>query len=508
MRSGKLLISVALLMICRGATAAIPQTEAQKTVERVLSREPLKSAVCGVLAVRMDGDTLANVNRSFKLLPASNMKLITTGLALRTLGSSYRFETKLGYVGEIRDSVLVGDLYIVGGADPTTGSKSDCAEPLASLFGKWAGLLKSAGIKGIEGRIVGDPRYFDDPTPENMGWSYDDIGTYYGTGPTGLNFYENAQNFYVTPGAVVGIPPFVRPRYPETPWMKYINSARTSASRSSNTLSYVDSDFGPYGEIRGEFPLDRGAYTLECSNKFGAYTCAYYFHKYLTNNGFSVSKGYADVSLQGQVRTSLEFGAPSSRAADQKDVVILGSTLSPMLADIVSDTNHDSDNFFAETLLRTIGKVKSGSCTYDKAISAAESLLASMGLRVKDACQIFDGSGLSRKNYVSPDFFVRFLRAMTRSDVYADYLRSLPVPGHEGTLKARLQKAPVELKDRIHMKSGSMNGVVCFSGYITASDGKPEHTVAFSVMTNNSTGSSWTVYSLVDEIIAALAAEN
>ena len=204
----------------------------------------------------------------------------------------------------------------------------------------------------------------------------------------------------------------------------------------------------------------------------------------------------------------MEFDAPSSRAAAQGDIVVLGSTFSPRLADIVGDANRDSDNFFAETLLRTIGKEKAGSCIYNKAVPAVESLLASMGLRSKDACQIFDGSGLSRKNYVSPGFFVRFLRAMTRSDVYDDYFRSLPVPGGEGTLKARLQKAPAELKERIHMKSGSMNGVVCFSGYITALDGKPEHTVAFSVMTNNATGSSWTVYSLLDEIIAAIAAEN
>ena len=169
MRCGKLLISVALLIVCRGATAAIPGTEAQKTVDRILSREPLRSAVCGVLAVRIDGDTLACSNSAQKMVPASNMKLITTGLALRALGSSFRFETRIGYVGEIRDSVLVGDLYIVGGGDPTTASKSDCAEPVASLFGKWAAFLKSAGIKAIDGRIVGDPRYFDDPTPENMG---------------------------------------------------------------------------------------------------------------------------------------------------------------------------------------------------------------------------------------------------------------------------------------------------------------------------------------------------
>ena len=173
---GKILIAALAAFSCIAAEAAIPNTEAQKLISGISRKEPLRSGVWGVLAVRMDGDTVACVNSLQKMVPASNVKLLTTGLALRTLGPQFRFETALGYTGEVRDSTLFGDLYIIGGGDPTTGSKSDCAEPLASLFGKWTGLIRAAGISSIRGRVIGDPRYFNCP-PENSGWTFDVLGT-------------------------------------------------------------------------------------------------------------------------------------------------------------------------------------------------------------------------------------------------------------------------------------------------------------------------------------------
>ena len=109
-----------------------------------------------------------------------------------------------------------------------------------------------------------------------------------------------------------------------------------------------------------------------------------------------------------------------------------------------------------------------------------------LGLRTDGACQQFDGSGLSRKNYVSPAFFVRFLRKMMTLPVWDAYFASLPVPGVKGTLETRFPDAEQEFKDRIHMKTGSMNGVRCFSGYILSADGDPKHTIVFSLLVNNS----------------------
>ena len=508
MRRSLTLITVALLLSGWSATAAIPQTRAQETIAKLGSKEPLKSSVWGAFAVNMKGDTIVNVNCRQKMVPASNVKLLSTGLALRQFGPDFRFETRLGYSGVVKDSTLTGDLYIIGGGDPTTGSMSEHSEKVNATFAKWASLLREAGISRIDGRVIADPRFFDDVTAENPAWSYEDIGTYYGSGPRGLNFYENAQHFYVTPGPSVGSRPVVRPRYPSTPWMNFSVVATTSKSRTSNDLYYVASDFEPVGQIRGRFPIDRKGYTMECSNKFGPYTCAFYFYNYLMGAGVEVTGGYGDIDGEGFIRTEISALGRGSSAPKVKDMTVIGSSQSARLADIIRDTNTESDNFYAETLMHMLGKTLHHSSVYDSCRVAVEDLFKGMGLLTKNSCQMYDGSGLARKNYVSPIFFVSFLRIMARSAVYEPYFNSLPQPGGKGTLETILRNEDKAFKGRVHAKTGSMNGVRCISGYVVSADGDPDKTIAFSLMMNNLTVSASLVTPIVEDVLMALLAEN
>lgn len=281
-----------------------------------------------------------------------------------------------------------------------------------------------------------------------------------------------------------------------------------ASARSSNTLYYVSSTLAPVGEIAGSFPADRRGYTLECSNTFGAFTCAYYFHNFLRTQGVEVSGGWGDITHLGEIRTSLELGAARTPAPAVDSIRIAGSAWSAPLADIVADTNRESDNFYAEALLKMIAMHLGKTARQDDLDDASDAGLRKLGLRPDGACRQFDGSGLSRKNYVSPDFFVRFLRKMMALPVWNAFFGSLPVPGEKGTLENRFDKAPQEFKDRIHMKSGSMNGVRCFSGYILASDGDPKKTIIFSLLTNNCTASSYQATPILDSMIEAIAAEN
>ena len=502
-------ICIALLLNGGSAIAAIPETAAQKSVRDILDGAPLRTGVCGVLAVRLDGDTLVCVNPSQKLVPASNVKVITTGLALSTLGEDFRFETRIGYTGTVVDSTLVGNLYIIGGGDPTTASKFEKADRRDVLFSKWLAIIRKAGINSVDGMVIGDPRYLMGSTMECPGWLYEDIGSYYGASPLGLNFFENEQTFMVTPGPSVGSAPFISPRYPDTPWMQYAHTAVTSGNGSFNELLYECTPFAPFGSVRGSFPIDRKGYTLEAANRFGAYTCAYLFCRYLSSKGVGVSGGHADVSPGGSIRRELGSPSDGAKAASVGDMVIIGSTFSPRLSDIVEQTNHQSDNFFAETLFKTMCVNQGGSCEYEDCRKAEFVALKSMGLKPEGACRLYDGSGLSRKNYVSPSFFVSFLRRMAESPVAGAFKESLPQPGEmQTTMEFRLRLAPADLKSRIWMKSGSMDGVACLCGYIESSDGNPDHTVAFSVMTNNNPVHLHTVYSLIDDIVAVIAAEN
>ena len=174
----------------------------------------------------------------------------------------------------------------------------------------------------------------------------------------------------------------------------------------------------------------------------------------------------------------------------------------------MGDTNRESDNFFAEALFGSMGLELYGSTEPSLAVKAEEDLLKAMGLNPGNACTLSDGSGLSRKDYVSAEFFVRFLRKMLSSKVRTPFIESLPVPGGKGTLKYRMQGAPDDIKARIRMKSGSMNGVRSFSGYILPAEGEDaSRTIVFSIITNNISGPSATVANIIDDIILTLAQE-
>ena len=133
--AGRIIAATLLCLLICGTAHASRNTDTQKLLSSYVGKEPLRSGIVGVLAVRANGDTLCQYNRQLKMVPASNVKLITTGLALTRLGPSWRFRTSLAYSGSIRDSVLVGDVYIVGGGDPTTGcAREICGAP---RVGRW-----------------------------------------------------------------------------------------------------------------------------------------------------------------------------------------------------------------------------------------------------------------------------------------------------------------------------------------------------------------------------------
>lgn len=501
-----ILTTIALLLNVWSAMAAFPDTPAQNKALQILSRAPMSSGVCGLLAVRANGDTLACINSNMALVPASNVKILSTGIALKELGPDYRYETAISYSGFVRDSVLHGDLYIVGGCDPTTGSSSPIADKVESLFSAWKNMIQKAGIRSIEGYVIGDSRRIKGDFPRNETWQFEDMGSAYGSYPSGLNFYENMQVFYIVPGPVEGSPATVFPKYPDTPWMVYHHSLSTSAPYSPNRIVYENTSLGPYGAVRGYFPIDLKAYSFEASNNFGAYTCSYYFYRFLENAGIRVGKGFADVSPGGHIRSSLVN--PESGPMASASLTRIGSTFSPSLLSIAEETNHRSNNFFAETLFRTVAINAHGDASDECCRrSAAESFLK-MGLNTS-GCRIYDGCGLSRINYVSASFFVSFLKAMYSSDVAEVFFSTLPVAGEKKTtVEARLRRYPESLRFRVHMKSGSMEGIHCFSGYIDSPDSDPEHSVFFSVLTDNIPGHKYLVYSMIDDIIAAIAGDN
>ena len=477
------------------STLAGKAAQLQAAVEGITADPALSEAVMSICARSGDGRTLVDIDGDNMVMPASNMKLISTGAALHALGSDYRFKTGLGHDGKIVDGVLKGNLYIIGGGDPTLGSKDSIATSLDRTFAQWEKIVRDAGIRRIEGMIIGDGRYFEG-MPEHPSWLWSDIGTYYGAGATGLMFYENMQSFTASPGQKVGAPVNIAPSYPETPWMEFRYNCATGDKGTGDQLYMYASDLAPVAEIRGTFGVDRARKRVDCSNKFPEYTCASYFADYLKGRGIP-SEGPADFRLCTDIS-----GTPAA------NLTMLGSTSSPSLKRIAFETNHASNNLYAETLFRSIGKAKTGSACYDSSYVALNDVLKELDINVSKGVQIVDGSGLSRQNYVSADFICGFLAAMMGSPCFEDYVSSLPSPGSHGTLAYNMQNIPAETKARIKVKSGSMNGVRCYSGYIIPTEGCKEDTIIFSIMVNNCTAPTWKIRPLLDKIMTALAEAN
>ena len=488
------------------------------TIEEIVADPTFAQAYVGVCVMDADGNILAGVNQDRMFVPASNMKLISTGAALHLLGPSYTFETTLAHDGIIEDGVLQGNLFLVGGGDPTLGPKDSIAVPLERTFAIWEKLLRDAGVRRIEGAIVGDGRYFEGPA-EEPSWLWNDIGTYYGAGVTGLMFYENMQSFSVSAGPSVGAPVNIKPHYPECPWMDFRYACSTGVAGSGDLLYMYTSDLAPVAEIRGTFGVDRAAKRVDCANKFPEYTCAHYFAEYLRRRGISCSEGAGDFKLMTDWTDKLPEG--QTRHIDG-DLIPVGSTLSPTLERIVFETNHASNNVFAETLFRTLGKTLRGSACYDSSYVAVNDVFAELGITDLKGMRIQDGSGLSRQNLISPKALCSFLYAMSGSPAFETFLASLPSPGFNGTLEYNMKGQPVALRSRIKVKSGSMTGVRCYSGYILpsgadssvagedglAAGGLPEGTLIISIMTNNCTSPTWKVRPLLDRLMVALAKTN
>ncbi len=465
------------------------ESAAEKTLKQLAGSATLKDAVWGVVAKDASGNNIISYNGNKMMMPASNIKLVTSGAALHVFGPEYRFKTGLAYSGSIgEDGTLDGDLYILGGGDPTIGSKDSIAMRPEATFWRWKTMLTKAGVKKIGGRIIGDGSSWEGNL-EHYSWDYADTGTYYGTGSNSLCFYQNTIDLEVS-ASEEGKPVNMRQRYPRTPWLQIENLSQTAAAGTGNSLYLFTTDVSPYAQLRGTYAKDRKPKIERAANKFGALTCAYYFRENLISGGWEVAGGYAFVGRGGNIiGPDFASGGPAS-----KELKPLGESEGPELRLITRECNVRSDNFYAESLLRAMGEASCGVAVYDSCLVAIKDVLLDLGLLERGYRQV-DGSGLSRMNYISPEWMASFLYAMQKSPAFDAFLSSLPQPG-EGTLRG------LPANPRLRMKSGSMDGILCYSGYILGDDGKPA--TSFSIFTNNTTATQAEVRSALVRLLLAL----
>jgi D-alanyl-D-alanine carboxypeptidase/D-alanyl-D-alanine-endopeptidase (penicillin-binding protein 4) len=466
----KLLFLLLFCFLCSHLTAQISaDKKLNDYVNTIINDKHLKGAFFSVKLVNFDtGKTIFEYNPELKMVPASIQKVITTGIGFVNLGENYTFKTSVYYDGTIvADSVLNGNLYVVGGGDPSSGSKNFPEIFPETVFNKITYGLKNAGISVINGKIIVDDSYFDGnhSTSETVhpSWELEDIGSYYGAGVHGLNFCENTFTVKISCKDASGI--VVTPEYPysETVMPDIVTDITIIHKDSLPNVTPFSSPEANRYILRGEMPAGKET-GLDCALQNPAGAFEFWLKEYFNYAGITVNNNDIDsVSSNGKhLLTEIE---------------------SPPYSELARFTNYVSNNLFADAVFKNISKITTGETSFSKSSANMDNLLKSLKLNTQDI-RIVDGSGLSRHNLITTGFMCEYLRAIKQH--VPDFHLSLPSPGTEkSTLRYFMSNyTGKNNKERIFLKSGSMTGVLNYAGYIVNKNGE---IMCVAIMTNNFT---------------------
>lgn len=434
----------------------------------------------GVVVQSLDtGETLFARNPTTLMMPASNMKILTLAASIERLGWDHTFETRLVTSAPLQDGALQGDLIVVGGGDPSIGGRvGDEGRVLAS----WADALWAAGLRSINGRLIGDDDLFDDDGV-GEGWSWDDLALGYAAPVGALSYDENAVELAVTPGAGVG-DPAVLTLHPSHGGLAIDNQTVTQPAPAPLALALRRPPDVPRLVARGTVPQGMAEFvrTVSVVNPTDFFLSA--FHDALLARGITVSGPTLDIDLVTP-RPDV-FGAR-----------LLLSHRSPPLSELALPLMKVSRNLYGETLLKTLGTALGQPGSARTGREALRETVEAWGIP-PDSFIVSDGSGLSRYNYAAPEALVAVLRRLADDERFE---ATLPVAGRDGTLENRLQGTPAE--DNARAKGGSMSNVRALSGYLRTRD---RERLVFSIVANNFDAAPAVVDRAVDLAVARLAA--
>lgn len=398
------------------------------------------------------GEILHTQQADQKMIPASSLKIVTTGAALHVLGPDFRFQTDLAYSGTIdTDGTLHGNLYIVGGGDPCLGTNWQ------SQLATWVDASKKAGIQRILGRVLADASRWE----KNMAvpsWTWEDLGNYYGAGASALSFHENAYTLTFQPGKNPGEPTIVLETDPPIEGWDLHNEVTTGPMGSGDCACIYGMEYSPVQFVRGTVPTGVDRFSIKGAIPDSPSYCASRLTQALKE---------ADILIEDQARF-------------QTSRTVIHRTFSPTVGEIVRQTNQRSMNLYAEHLLKAMGEIALKEGSTDAGRKALTNFWQKQGITFGEQ-QLHDGSGLSRKNNVSARQLVDILLHMKRSEHAEHFVLSLP-----------------EKTKGIRAKSGFMTGVRGLAGYAG--------NTAFAIIVNHA--DSTTAQGLVDEFLKIATANN
>jgi len=463
-------------------------------VDVTLSNPAANKGEWGLLiADAATGETLYALNDDKYFVPASNMKLFTSALALSKLGIDYKFHTTLETSGTISDDgTLNGDLFFVGRGDPNLSNrkfpfnlKEEFDGPPEKVLAELADALVAKGVKQIKGDVLGDDSYFPrEPYPE--GWEIGDMVWEYGAAISAIVLDDNTVTLTLTPGLLTG-DAVQTALAPPTPDFYVENDVVTSAAGVKADLTLTREPGAQLVVVRGTLPANGGPHKLILAVNEPALHAAAVLTRLLADRGVKITGNPRAVHIP-------EAQTDTPRA-------ILAEHISIPLGDSVRLINKISQNLHTEMLLRTSARQTGIWTKPEDLMKFPTDFYAAAGIAPDDVIQS-DGSGLSRHDLVTPRAIVSLLKYAQAQPWFAAYFASLPVAGVDGTLEDRMRSTIAA--GRIHAKTGSVEHVRTRSGFAETPSGR---TLIFSFLSNNQGGKNHEATDALDALCVAMIEE-
>jgi serine-type D-Ala-D-Ala carboxypeptidase/endopeptidase (penicillin-binding protein 4) len=514
-----------------------------RQIDEVLAEPAVARAHWGIKVTAMDGSPIYSMNDHQLFQPASNTKIYTTATALAIFGPTATFETKVVTKGHFNGpQKLIGDVVLVGAGDanlsgriipyvpPAQRPKVEPGQlpppgpPALRYLEEMADQIAKTGLKVVNGDIVGDDTLYPwDPYPED--WSIDDVIWGYGAPISALAINDNQLTVTITPGDAPGKPATVIVD-PIAPYYVVDTAALITGPAKSGNHVQIDRAPGAttlriYGSIAVDAHPDQEEVAIHDPSEYAAAALKSMLaargivvtgvsranHRPTTDSRSFIQASHEPVPGLDWTHTySPATSAPttfcSSNCTAAAPETILARHTSPTLIEDMTVTNKVSQNLHAEMFLHNTAAAVLGDGSTVNGARIVRAFLEHAGVD-KDDFYFFDGSGLSGHNLVTPRATARLLQFASTQPWFADWKRTLPVGGQDGSLAERFPKPP--LRDHVFAKTGTLGEARALSGYLECASGK---TVIFSIMVSPHIPRSNADREAMDKIVAFIAAAN
>ncbi|MBD1853101.1 D-alanyl-D-alanine carboxypeptidase/D-alanyl-D-alanine-endopeptidase [Leptolyngbya sp. ST-U4] len=443
-------------------------------IDRLIDHPEFQRSQWGILAQTLEADPqiLYARNPDRYLVPASNVKLLTTAAALTQLGAQFRIRTSIYQVGTTPEGAV---LQVVGRGDPSLTHAQ-----LQAL----AQQIRDRGITRIA-TLVGDDRYFRGDAV-NPSWEWEDIQAGYGAPVNSLILNQNAIGLTLVPQQVDQPLQVVWDQPSEAQGWQIVNRSRTVASDAPEFVSVGRNLSQPILTVAGQLRAGAASEPVAVSIPQPGQNFLRQFAETLRSAGIEVN--------QTQLLTHADDAPIATRAE-------IAAVQSLPLSELLVETNQFSNNLYAEALLRSLGadSPDPSQSALEAGIAALRASLTRLGIE-SDSYVLADGSGLSRHNGVSPAAIVETLQAMAQTNNALPYRRSLSVAGISGTLQNRFRETSVQ--GQLEGKTGALSGTAALSGYLNRGN-RPA--IVFSIVVNQANTPPGKAQHTIDEIVMLLS---